>query len=105
MQTFLLAALFVAAGGAGGLGGSIVGAVYGDGMLFVGGFVGGLIAAPLAAPIAVAMKWIRPDQMKGAAVGAALGFLAAATLAINTLSSPVGPTLSPLLVAAGALLG
>jgi hypothetical protein len=71
----------------------------------VGGLLGGLITSPGAAFLAARLHWIEPAQAKSTAVGAALGFLAAAALAVNTLSSPVGPMLSPLLVGAGGLAG
>lgn len=102
MRLFLL---LIAAGGAGGMAGSIVAAAAGKRGLFIGGFVGGLIAAPLASYLAARLRWIDPRQVKGTALGAALGFLAAAIIAINTLSSPVGPVLSTLLIGAGGLLG
>jgi hypothetical protein len=97
--------LLIAAGGAGGMVGSIIGAAGGKRALFIGGFLGGLIAAPAAAYLAARLRWIDPRVVKGTAIGAARGFLAAATVAINTLSSPVGPILSTLLVGAGGLAG
>src|SRR5688500_7010214 len=97
--------LLIAAGGAGGMLGSIVGAAAGKRGLFIGGLVGGLIAAPLAAYLAARLRWIDPREVKGTALGAAVGFLAAAAVAINTLSSPVGPILSTLLIGAGGLAG
>jgi hypothetical protein len=102
MRLFLL--LMVAAG-AGGVLGSIVGAAAGKTGLFIGGFAGGLIAAPCAALIAARLRWITAAEVKGTALGAALGFVAAAIVAVNTLSSPVGPVLSTLLVGAGGLAG
>jgi hypothetical protein len=97
--------LLIAAGGAGGLVGSIIGAAAGHRALFVGGFLGGLIATPCAAYLAARLHWISQAETKGTATGAALGFLAAAVVAVNTLSSPVGPILSTLLIGAGGLLG
>jgi hypothetical protein len=38
-------------------------------------------------------------------VGAALGFLASALVAVNTLSSPIGPILGTTLTGIGALIG
>jgi hypothetical protein len=38
-------------------------------------------------------------------LGAALGFIAAATVAVNTLSSPIGPVFSTALIGVGALVG
>jgi hypothetical protein len=51
------------------------------------------------------LGWIARSQIKGAALGAALGFLAAATVAVNTLSSPVGPVVSTALIGVGGLIG
>ena len=84
--------------------GSIIGAAFGHGALFVGGFLGGLIASPCGAYLAARLQWIEPGETKGTALGAALGFLTAAIVAVNTLSSPVGPVLSTLLVGAGGLV-
>ena len=102
MRLFLL---LVVAGGAGGLAGSIGGAAFGPTALFAGGFLGGLLASPGAAFLAARLGWIESAAVKSTALGAALGFIAAATVAVNTLSSPVGPLLSPLLVGAGGLAG
>jgi hypothetical protein len=102
MRLFLL---LVITGGSGGLVGSIAGAAFGPKALFAGGFLGGLIASPCAALLAARFHWIEAADVKSTALGAALGFVAAATVAVNTLSSPVGPLLSPLLVGAGGLAG
>jgi hypothetical protein len=96
---------FVATGGFGAFAGSVAGAAFGKRGLFAGGYVGGVIAVLAAAWLAERFAWIRPDQRTGTAVGGAIGFIAAATIAINTLSSPVGPVLSTLLIGAGALAG
>jgi hypothetical protein len=92
-------------GGFGGAVGSIVGHAFGPRGLYAGGVVGGLLAALLSAALAVWRRWVTPRQYWGTAAGAAVGFLAAAFVAVNTLSSPVGPVLSTALVGAGALLG
>jgi hypothetical protein len=102
MKVFVL---LIVAGGAGGVVGSMIGAAAGRGGLFIGGFVGGLIASACGAYLAGRFRWIGASEVKGTAVGAALGFAIAATIAINTLSSPVGPVLSTLLVGAGGLAG
>lgn len=98
-------ALLVVAGGAGAFLGSVVGAAFGHSMLLVGGMLGGLIASPAAALLAARLGWIDRGDTKVTAAGAAVGFLAAATLAVNTLSSPVGPLTSPLLIGLGGLAG
>ena len=102
------AALFVTAtvlGGLGGLIGSILGGGLGRGALFAGGFIGGVAIAPLTAWIAKWRRWIDPSRFWTVAGGAAIGFLAAATVAVNTLSSPVGPALATTLTGLGALAG
>ena len=92
-------------GGAGAFVGSILGAAFGQRGLFAGGVLGGVIIAPLSAKLAVWRGWIEPRQYVATAVGAAIGFLAAAGVAVNTLSSPVGPVLSTALIGIGALAG
>ena len=92
-------------GGCGGFLGSAVGGPFGQRSLFVGGVIGGIAIAPLSAQVAVWRRWITPRQYWPTAVGAALGFLAAALVAVNTLSSPIGPVLSTALIGIGALLG
>ena len=99
---------FVAAcvlGGAGGAVGSIIGAAFGQRGLFLGGFLGGLASALVFARVAIWRKWIGEKQFWPTAVGAAVGFLAAATVAVNTLSTPIGPILSTSLTGIGALVG
>ena len=70
-----------------------------------GGVIGGLACASLIGPIARTRRWIRAERAGAAAIGAALGFLAAALIATRTLGSPIGPALSTLLIGAGALAG
>ena len=99
-------ALFVTATLVGGLGG-FVGSVLGNAFnaLFAGGFIGGVALSPLTAWIGVKRHWIETSRFWPVTAGAAIGFLAAATLAINTLSSPVGPLVSTVLTGLGALAG
>lgn len=94
-----------ALGGFGGAFGSILGNAAGKTGLFAGGVIGGLACASLIGPIARSRKWIRAERAGTASIGAALGFLAAALIATQTLSSPIGPALSTLLIGAGALIG
>ena len=99
-------ALFITASIIGGLGG-LLGSMLGNAMgaLFAGGFIGGVVFAPLTAWIARSRRWIDPSRFWPVATGAAIGFLAAATLAVNTLSSPVGPIIATTLTGLGALAG
>ena len=92
-------------GGLGGALGSMLGNAGGRRMLFIGGFIGGVLAAPLTARIARWRRWIAADRETRTALGAAAGFILAATIAVNTLSSPIGPVLSTLLIGIGALVG
>src|SRR5215204_2228307 len=100
--------LFVATcllAGIGGALGSILGHAVGQAGLWAGGVVGGLLGAVAGVAVARRLTWIAPRQFRPAAIGAAIGFLAAAAIAVNTLSSPIGPVLSTALVGVGALLG
>jgi len=92
-------------GGGGGVLGSILGNAAGKTGLFVGGVVGGLVATSLTGVVARWRHWIPADRTWPTGVGAAIGFLAAALIATQTLGSPVGPILSTSLVGIGALLG
>jgi hypothetical protein len=102
LKLFILACLL---GGIGGFAGSVVGAAFGSRGLFAGGFAGGILIAPLSSRIALWRGWIGRPQYGATALGAALGFVAAALVAVNTLSSPIGPVLSTTLTGVGALIG
>ena len=91
--------------GLGGALGSILGHALGQTGLWIGGVLGGLLGAVASVAIARQRAWIAPAQFGATSAGAAVGFLAAAVVAVNTLSSPVGPVLSTALVGAGALFG
>lgn len=105
MQSLRLFISMCLLGGLGGFVGSVIGAAFGNRALFIGGFLGGVAIAPLAAQLALWRRWITPRQYWLTTAGAALGFLAAALVAVNTLSSPVGPIVSTALTGVGALLG
>lgn len=92
-------------GGVGGFVGSVIGASFGTRGLFVGGFLGGILIAPVSGKLALWRGWISKPQYWPTVAGAAVGFLAAAFVAVNTLSSPVGPILSTTLTGIGALIG
>lgn len=92
-------------GGLGGALGSIAGNSFGKTGLWIGGVVGGLLGAAGAVAIAKGRRWIAAEQFRATTVGAMVGFLAAAGVAVNTLSSPIGPILSSGLTGLGALIG
>jgi hypothetical protein len=102
-RPILLFIVAVILAGAGGMLGSMAGNAAGH--LYVGGVIGGLIGAGAAAFIAGAAGWIDKSRRIPAAIGAMTGFAAAALIAVNTLSSPIGPVLSTLLVGIGAVIG
>lgn len=91
--------------GFGALLGSILGHTLGPRALMAGGVLGGLLGAILSAFVASRFRWIRADRVRGVALGACTGFVLAALIATHTLSSPVGPILSTLLIGLGATLG
>ncbi len=99
---FLLACLL---GGAGGALGSVVGHSFGKAGLWVGGILGGVLASILVARIAFWRRWIGRSQLRPTMLGTAVGFFLACAIAVNTLSSPIGPLMSTLLIGAGALFG
>jgi hypothetical protein len=85
--------------------GSIVGHAAGKTGLFVGGVIGGLFGVTIATRLAVWRRWVERRDYYPTTFGGEIGFIAAAIIAVNTLSSPVGPGLSTLLVGIGALVG
>jgi hypothetical protein len=102
------AALFLVACALGGLGGalgSMVGHSFGKGGLWVGGILGGLLASMLVAQIALWRRWIVRSRYWPTVLGTAVGFLLACAVAVNTLSSPIGPIMSTLLIGVGAVVG
>ena len=102
------AALFLTStllGGVGGFAGSVLGGAFGKGALFTGGYIGGVLIAPLTAWVARRRHWIDASRFWPVAVCAAAGFVVAATIEVNTLSSPVGPAIATLFTGLGALAG
>jgi len=99
---FFLACLI---GGAGGFFGSIAGHGFGKGGLWAGGIIGGLLASLLVARIALWRRWIVRSRYWPTVLGTVIGFLVACAVVVNTLSSPIGPIMSTLLIGAGAVLG
>jgi len=92
-------------GGVGAVAGSALGALNSKTALFAGGLLGGVAMAPAVAAIAVRFRWIRSRQFWPTTVGAAIGFIVAASGAVLTLGSPIGPILCSTLTGIGALVG
>jgi hypothetical protein len=103
-KVWLFLAMWIV-GGVGAAVGSIVGHAFGSRGVFIGAIIGGLLAVVLIAQFAGWRGWISKSQRAMTMLGGALGFLAAAVIATRTLSSPIGPILSSLLIGVGALLG
>jgi hypothetical protein len=86
--------------------GSVIGHFFGSHLgVVLGGVVGGLFGAIFSARIAVRLQWIGHEDFYPTTFGAEIGFLAAVIVVMKTLSSPIGPVLSSLLIGVGALLG
>src|ERR1700752_5301944 len=100
-----LALLMIFLGGAGGAIGSMVGHFLGRGGRIMGGILGGGALVVAAGFLAVRWKWIKPGQRLWAILGGVFGFVLAVMVTLSTLSSPVGPVLSTLLIGIGASLG
>src|SRR6185503_6823328 len=92
-------------GGAGGALGSIVGHALGRGGLIVGAVVGGMLFVVAGGFLCERLGWIGRSQRFWTIAGAVFGFALACFVALSTLSSPVGPILSSVLIGVGALLG
>lgn len=105
MATLLLFLVSCVLGGLGGAVGSIVGHAGGQLGLWIGGIVGGLLGSIAAVAIARSRRWLTPAQFLPAAVGASIGFLVAAAIAVSSLSSPFGPILSTTIIGIGAVIG
>lgn len=83
----------------------MVGHSFGKAGLWVGGILGGVLASILVARIAFWRHWIDRSHLRPTTIGTAVGFFLACAIAVNTLSSPIGPLMSTLLIGAGALFG
>jgi len=93
------------AAGIGGALGSMIGHAAGRGGLIVGGVLGGVILVVVMGFLATRFAWIDRPRRLWTVLGGVFGFLLAVLVALSTLSSPIGPVLSTLLVGVGAVLG
>lgn len=105
MARVLLFFSMCVAAGLGGAVGSMLGHALGRGFLIVGGFAGGLLCVVGAGFLARRLGWIDAAQRFWTIAGGAAGFVLACLVTLATLSSPVGPVLSTLLVGSGASIG
>ena len=91
--------------GAFAVAGSALGAAVAHRFLFASGICAGLIGCFIGASLARRLGWIPSPATKFAAIGACIGFAAAAAIALKTLHTPLGPILSSLLIGLGGLIG
>jgi hypothetical protein len=97
--------LLVASGGFGAFAGSVLGGLVGTRALFIGAVAGGIVGSAVAPVLAARWRWLERREVAGTGIGAVAGFLAAALVAVNTMSSPAGPVVSTLLIGVGGLAG
>lgn len=85
--------------------GSILGNAFGRGGLLTGAVIGGVAMIALAGHLACRFNCVHRSERFWVTGGGIAGFLVACLVALATLSSPVGPVLSALLIGVGAVLG
>lgn len=102
MRIFFVTAIL---GGLGAAAGSILGNGFGGKGLYAGAVIGGIAATAFAVWLEVKLAWIERRNFRAALWGGEIGFLVAAPVAVQMLSSPIGPILSTALIGAGALVG
>ena len=105
MRRFWLVALVSVVGGFGAFLGSVIGNALGKAGLFAGAMLGGAIAVALAVRLAARRGLVSAARVRHATLGGLGGFALAAFVAVNTLSSPIGPILSVALIGLGASFG
>jgi len=105
MNLIKLSLLMIFLGGAGGAIGSMVGNALGRGGVIGGGFVLGAALVVAGGFLGARWGWISHAQRLWAILGGVFGFVLAVVVTLSTLSSPVGPILSTLLIGTGAVLG
>lgn len=105
MKLTLLFVSMCLLGGFGAALGSIVGHGLGRGGLLAGGFAGGALFCVAGGFIGERLHWIRASQRLWVILGGVFGFALACMVALSTLSTPIGPALSTLLIGSGAVLG
>ncbi len=107
MKSRLLKLFFleVFLGGVGAVAGSILGNAFGRGGLFTGAVLGGAAMVTVAGYLAARLDCIHRGERLWVIGGGLAGFATACLVTLATLSSPVGPLASSLLIGAGAVLG
>jgi hypothetical protein len=91
--------------GIGAVGGSILGNALGRTGLFAGAIVGGACTVSLAVFLATRLGWFPRAVQGSATVGALIGLVIAAPIAVANLHTPITPIAVTSLAGVGALLG
>jgi len=100
--------VFLAGWALAGLGaviGSILGNAAGKTGLFAGAIVGGVVGVGAAVAAVTKLRWLAPEDRRGAFVGGIAGFAVAAPIAVTNLHTPVTPVLICALAGVGLLFG
>lgn len=105
MNLVLLFLVTTFAGGLGGALGSMGGNLLGRGGVLAGGFVGGVGLVVAAIYLARKRRWIERTEFRWTMAGAVFGFALAVLVTLSTLSTPLGPIFSTILIGTGAVLG
>jgi uncharacterized membrane protein len=91
-------------GAAGAVGGSMIGAAFGNVPLFTFAMMGGALGSMIGVRIAAWRGWVARERRNRVMVGVLIGFALAAVIATLTLTSPVGPIVGSLLIGTGAVI-
>jgi hypothetical protein len=91
--------------GLGAVVGSILGSAAGQPGLFAGAALGGVLGVGAAVLAGSRLRWLSPEDRRGAFLGGIIGFGIAAAIATANLHTPVIPVLVCGLAGAGLLLG
>ncbi len=91
--------------GLGAVIGSILGNAAGRPGLFAGATLGGVLGVGVAVLAVAKLRWLSPEDRRGAFIGGVGGFAIAAPIATANLHTPVIPVLVCGLAGAGLLLG
>ena len=85
--------------------GSVLGRAAGKPGLFTGAVAGGVLGVTAAVLVLNKVKWLAPEDRRGALVGGIVGFAVAAPIAVTNLHTPGIPVLACGLTGVGLLLG
>ena len=105
MKLLLLFLLTTLMAGLGSAMGAMLGNNLGRGGVLLGGFAVGALMTVGAVFLASRWGWITRRERFWSLIGATAGLVLAAVVTLSTLSTPLGPMVSTVLVGLGAVLG